>query len=399
MTTEIKRPPRLVALDTEVFYKFNSNYDSIDCRNLIKFVREERIKLLLTSVNYYEIKKHLKEKAQSISVLIEKLLKDLNQYDFKLSEPSVKSQIPTNGSILSKYKETVKNITPSFEEIYQELLARLEAFLKEANFEIIQINHVSADKVFDNYFSCIPPFNIGKKKSEFPDAFALLALEKEAEDKEKKIYVVSGDSDWKNFCISNENLVYFEDIYKLLAKINKDINENSDSEDFNKCYELYHYKIDEIIKEIENKFPGLKFSSNLKDESIEWGSENIEIFVNSVKIIYSSLISINDLGDFDVNQLLVTFELVAEVNYNAQISYISVDNEFYNREEGRYGRRPKMYIISPQVFNLEVEVTIAVSRDKDNFLCCPVIKNININPYNFDEIGLDMGFGYDEYYM
>lgn len=396
MTTEIKRPPRLVALDTEVFYKFNSNYDSTACRNLIKFVREERIRLLLTSVNLHEVKGHIKEKAQSISLSINKFLKDLNQYDFKPSEHSIKSQVPSNGSLLNTFKKKVNDIAPSCEKIYQELLNPFEAFLKEAKFEVIEINRVSTDKVFENYFSCIPPFRTGKKKSGFPDAFALLALQKKAEDKEKMIYIVSGDSNWKFFCTLTENtdLVYFEDVYKLLDKINEDINEDNDSDDFGKCYELYEDKKDEIKEEIRKNFPGLKFSLYLDDSAIKWGSEKIEVLVNSVDIIYCSLININDLDDFDVNQLLVTFELVANIHYDANITYISLENEFYDREEGRYGGSEQINIIIPQSCVLEVEVTLAMSRGKDDTLCCPVIKDININPYNFDEIGIDRSFRY-----
>ena len=54
------------------------------------------------------------------------------------------------------------------------------------------------------YFSSSPPFGVGKKKSEFPDAIALLSLERWAKSNGKHILAVSGDKDWAAFAEKSE---------------------------------------------------------------------------------------------------------------------------------------------------------------------------------------------------
>ncbi len=388
MTVEIKYPPVLVALDTEVFSRFNYNYNSKPCQSLIELVQEEKIKLVLTTVNLQEIKGHIKEKSQSVLSSINKFLKDIGVSDFKQSE-DIKSLITTDNSLLNKFKEKVKEIAPTLEEIYQELLNQLEVFLNEAKFEIIDIDCVSVNKVFENYFSCTSPFDTGKKKSEFPDAFALLALQKEAQD--KIIYVVSGDTDWEKFCNLNENknLLYFENVNKLLDKINKD--NSNDLEEFNKCYELFGEKEDEIKEDIKNQLPDLKFSIDINEESIKWDVEKVEVFVSPVDIFDSSLIHIQDFNDDGVNEVLATFELIVVLDYHAHVTFTSLNSKLYDSEERRYGVSKKSLVVLPQLHYLDVELTLGMSRDKDNNLCNPFIKLIHLYPNSSsgNEIVLD----------
>ncbi len=389
---EIKPPPRLVALDTQVFDSYNFNYKSQVFQTLIKLAQEEKIKLLLTAVTLREIKAHITEGAELASKAVEQAVKDLRKKRFKPQGDIKKIRIAANSDFLYQFKNTVQSLAPNFEQINQELLDQLEVFLNETDFEIVEVEQISIVEVFENYFSGTPPFGEGKKKHEFPDACALLALQKEAEDRNRIIYVVSGDPDWEKFCSSSEDLSYLGKLDELLETIIRE----TDSDEVDACIELYSDKEGEIKEYIEDNFWNLEFSIDLSASSlVEWGSEEIEVEVNSVEINESSLVHIDDS---DVDQPSVVFELESTVNYDAKVGYTSLEFATYDKEDDVYYGTQKIETVFPQSITLTVEVTLMLSRDKDYSLCDADIEDITIDPNRtLGEIVIDTGF-WDDYY-
>jgi hypothetical protein len=389
---EIKPPPRLVALDTQVFDSYNYNYNSQALRTLVTLTQQEKIRLLLTSVTLHEIRAHITEGAELASKAVEQAVNDLNKKRFKPQGDTKRIKISANSDFLYDFRKKVQEIAPNFDQINQELLGQLDAFLQEIDFEAIEVDQVSVVEIFENYFSGAPPFGEGKKKYEFPDAFALLALHKEAEDRNRIIYVVSGDSDWEKFCSSSEDLHLIKKLDELIETIIRE----TDSDEVDICYELYSEKEDEIERYIEDNFSDLDFSIDLSGTSlIEWGSEEIEVEVNSVHIIDSSLVHIDDS---DSDQPSVVFELEAEVNYDANVSYTSLEYAIYDREDDTYYGGEKIDTTFTQSIKLNVEATLILSRDKDYSLCDADVDEINIDPNNtLGEIVIDTGL-VDDYY-
>lgn len=266
----MKPPPRLVALDTEVFDSYNFNYDSQALRTVVILAQQEKIRLLLTSVTLHEIRAHIIEGTELSSKAVEQAINDLNKKRFKPQGDIKRIKISANSDLLYDFRKKVQELAPNFEQINQELLDQLDAFLQETNFETIEVDQVSVVEIFENYFSGTPPFGEGKKKYEFPDAFALLALQKEAEDRNRIIYVVSGDSDWEKFCSSSDDLHLIKKLDELLETIIRE----TDSDEVDVCYELYSDKEDEIERYIEDNFSDLDFSIDLSGTSlIEWGNK------------------------------------------------------------------------------------------------------------------------------
>jgi hypothetical protein len=389
---EIKPPPRLVTLDTQVFDSYNFNYNSQPFQTLVTLAQQGKIRLLLTSVTLHEIRAHIIEGAELASKAVEQAVNDLNKKRFKPQGDIKRIKISANSNLLYDFKKKVQELAPNFEQINQELLDQLDAFLQKTDFKKIEVDQVSVVEIFENYFSGTPPFGEGKKKYEFPDAFALLALQKEAKDRNKIIYVVSGDSDWQKFCSSSENLFLIGKLDELLENIIRE----TDSDEVEVCYELYRNKEDEIKRYIEDNFSDLDFSIDFSRTSlIEWGSEEIEVTVNSVDIIDSSLVKIDDS---DLDQPSVVFELEAEVNYDANVSYKSLEYAIYDREDDMYYGGETIDTVFTQSIKLNVEVTLTLSRDKDYSLCDADIEDITIDPNNtLGEIVIDTGFE-DDYY-
>ena len=82
---------------------------------------------------------------------------------------------------------------------------RIEGFLSSVDAEIISADLVSMSALLQRYFIPAPPFSAtGKKKNEFPDAIALLSLEVWANQNNKRVLAVSGDSDWAAFASRSE---------------------------------------------------------------------------------------------------------------------------------------------------------------------------------------------------
>lgn len=79
---------------------------------------------------------------------------------------------------------------------------------------MISSNEIKAIHIFENYCSERPPFNTDQQKNrkgEFPDAFALAAIEKHFEKLDEKAYLLSGDSDWLQFANASYILPFGDD--------------------------------------------------------------------------------------------------------------------------------------------------------------------------------------------
>jgi hypothetical protein len=155
------------------------------------------------------------------------------------------------------------------------------------------------------------------------------------------------------------------------------------------CYELYKQKENEIDYEIKNQFKDSNFVFNLDDSLIESGSEIIESIevVDLVNIGNSELINPKDLDNFDVAQIIVTFELLVEVKYEIPINYRSLEFASRYREDDRYFGAETKNGFASGTRRFPVEIQLEISKNKDGYLCNPRIKDIDINPNgDLDEI-------------
>lgn len=96
---------------------------------------------------------------------------------------------------------------------------RMELFIKKTGAEIIPASgNVELDEIIKKYFSSNPPFSsLGKKKSEFPDAIALMSLESWAKENNTKLLAVSDDGDWEEFANESEHIDAIKDLADAIA--------------------------------------------------------------------------------------------------------------------------------------------------------------------------------------
>jgi len=376
---EITSPPRLVAIDTEVFEKQNFNYESKVFQNLISLVQEEKIKLLITTVTYQEIKAHITEGAQQASTALNQAIKNIktNKLCKASDERKIFSRTNTSDRFY-KYKQLVEQAAPSFDEINSELLGKFENFLEEVNATILQIDQASSDLVVQSYFSQTPPFRKGRKKNEFPDAFALFSLRAEAESQDRILYAVSGDSDWKSFCEKyDEFLIGVDSLDNLLETI---IREYEPEDEIEKCYEFLEDNQQAVEREIASQFSDLEFSVDLSS-LVEWGSEEVYLSkIGSITIKDTSLIDIDNIEpDEDPDEIHVVFELQAQIEFTADVSFLSLEFAIYDKEDGKYYGSETINIKTEQTAMLPVEVSLTLNREKDYTLSGD-ISDVNLDP-------------------
>jgi hypothetical protein len=95
---------------------------------------------------------------------------------------------------------------------------RVSDFIEASGAEVIGAEYVDAERLTDMYFNSEAPFEeTGKKKNEFPDALALLAIESWAEDN-GKILAVSLDNGWKKFAEDSDWVDVIDDIGHAIQK-------------------------------------------------------------------------------------------------------------------------------------------------------------------------------------
>jgi hypothetical protein len=96
---------------------------------------------------------------------------------------------------------------------------RISGFIEYASIEMVESGErASVAAVLAAYFAATPPFGkLATKKSEFPDAFALHALEHWANEKNLLMLVVSKDGDWQRYCKGSRHLVSSDDLAKALS--------------------------------------------------------------------------------------------------------------------------------------------------------------------------------------
>ena len=114
------------------------------------------------------------------------------------------------------------NLDKISDSIHEIAVDRYELFLDELSIEIIKNDKECTDDLWDRYFSQKPPFS-EKKKTEFPDAMALLSILRYFKNRnidKTSIIIASCDKDWEKYC-TDTGICIVRDDKKLIEELNK----------------------------------------------------------------------------------------------------------------------------------------------------------------------------------
>lgn len=196
-------------------------------------------------------------------------------------------------------------------------------FVKMTSCEVLEDHKlVDLTSVFGPYFEGKPPFGKGKKKSEFPDALALSALERAALLRSLGILVVSKDKGWQEFCEQSGNLYQISELERALTLINAAplglrkavqswmVNGEDGSEAFRHHLEDCVQRIDVFAygHPSYGELEAYAFAGSLKD--IAWpDADDLDI------------ISINEPQEGEALELLVSVPLTLTIGVPVELSF------------------------------------------------------------------------------
>lgn len=350
-------PTLRIFLDTEVFVSASFNYQNSLFKKLVDLVEKGELVLYLTTVTRQEILSNIEKEVNLSDSSLKKLHKEFrkkakifyNHHDFK----------------------SLFSLSYSKNEISQDLKNQFLDYLEKVKAQILTLDKVSPEDIFEKYFNNLAPFKEGKKKNEFPDAFAIAALEKEAIDNQFKIYVISKDNDWQTACGRNKNLICLENIEKFLEQ---QIIVATKYKNINLYYEFLDNNFEQFKQKITGNFEELEFSLGGGYDFADWGSEEIEVTVESIELKEKTLVEINDE--------IMAFELNIEISFLADVRYDSLEFAIFDREDDRYYNVERAEEQVPQQIIIPVEVHLSYSINPSGDLLLDEIIDIWLDPHN-----------------
>jgi hypothetical protein len=195
-----------IVLDTSTFDANGLRLEKGLLEKLGQF-KKSPVDIIIPDVIRGELKSHLERKIKEVRSSLEKSIKDAG------------SHILLEAGQL----EAITKLIPDASEAENLADQRIENFIDHTGAVDFECgHHVNITEILQKYFNNAPPFSeTGKKKSEFPDAITLTALENWAITSNKHILTISKDGDWKKFSESSERLTNIEELSDALALFNQ----------------------------------------------------------------------------------------------------------------------------------------------------------------------------------
>lgn len=288
--------PTIIFIDTSIFDESMYNFESASMVAFKDSVADAQISLLMPDSTLREIQRHMKEKASTAVTALEKaahkapFLRTLPHWPLTKKEPSfLKYEL---GKIVSKQFE-------SFIDLFK--LIKLD------------YNGIDIKQIMDWYDTRMAPFS-ERKKGEFPDAFAVAAIEQYRVDSDSVVAVISKDADFKKACERFIGLMYFPSLAAYSEAL------KSKDKRLATIQANLHSERARINDAINESFVGCEFTIEA----------NWEGYVSDVEITNFESIAFHVMG-IGQNTYTVVFE--GEIEYSAHVSYDDLESATYEKGE------------------------------------------------------------------
>ena len=191
-----------ITIDTNIFDCNSLNLEGGMLGQLTQF-KGGSAKLVFSEIVVQEVRKHLVDKTREAGNKLTSAIKN-----------AVRQKVVSedDGKQLNKIVESF----PPHEDVVEN---RINAFIEATGADIVPADSVDIKDLIKSYFSSLSPFDkTGGKKNEFPDAIALLSLEKWAKRNQQKILAISCDKGWGEFASNSEWVDVEKDLAFALAR-------------------------------------------------------------------------------------------------------------------------------------------------------------------------------------
>lgn len=332
-----------VFIDTECFVKAGLHFKGSSFLAFKGYCQAGKIFHVTTSVVIREV-------YEQIKTAVSEGLNALNTFRRKARILSSVS----NGEIQALFKSISEDC------VYRNAKETFISYLEDCDTEVIDAKNICSEELLSMYFKSMPPFSNGKKKAEFPDAISLLALKSGLIDENDRIYIVSGDSDIKDYCKNINQFVYVESLEKLLDIVSQidDSKVRDPSEIVVQVKEFIasnnSYIVKEICKQVESS--QITNDSGWEDSKIDGGIEITGVGEIDPKVI-----------GLDEQLCLVNFDLDLELSFivTGPVSNLSIRamREMYNQIIGMHS----FEVTKNMSFTVELAISYSISNDETYF--------------------------------
>lgn len=324
--------PDIVFIDTSVFIA--ENYFAPDNRihTLQRLAEEGKINLVLSEITIQEVRKHIASQVRESWKQFDKVCK-----------------VFRNRKEIDVWRKSTND-----KKECEHYLSQLDDFLKTPNVTVLDYSYCSdTARVFTSYFERKKPFGEGMKKDEFPDAFALAALEKFAAEAKQSIVVLSDDPDMKGY--ESKTLSHQE------------------------CGEYISKKLKEgvVLSALDEKLNEEKanLEKDIQKQVFDY-LDDFRIYLNCLRLMDVDDHNVENVGvDLDVDNYevlritdeFIEMELNPDVAFTVNIDYVDYDYAQYDREDGVwYGTEKKVYEVNGST---EVRLVLRFYYQTDNDMC------------------------------
>lgn len=321
-------------LDTNVIRGLSFNFDNVLLKNLYQ-LKKIGVKVIFSDVVYSEMIEHYSK------ILDESRVNCLKNLDL------------ANKLILKDDSKVVSilNELRNLKDMKALAKSKIDDYFREIGAETISAqDYASFDEVLKRYFEQLSPFE-SKKQCEFKDAIALNTLETYGVLLQKKIYTISDDKGWHNFCSESDWLccMGFEDALNEIQSVSGK-------------YELF---IKEFAGCIFDKKSSLhidvlnKLKSVIYDDSpklIDSGKAYCEIRKSNIEI-KDFLVPDKKVNILFIDDTECTFSIPCKLNLRVDLIVdVFSDNPYHS---GDWDSEPEKVLVEniENVFDFEVLIT------------------------------------------
>jgi hypothetical protein len=227
--------PSAVFLDTSVLAGQQYNFASTALKTFIPVARKAGLKFLLPDPTEREIKRQIRARAQEALDALE----------------VARRRAP----FLEKWTSFPKSARPTLDTWEVTRIATNEWHSFLGNFNVVKLGYESMNLklIMDWYDGVVAPFREGKKRKEFPDAFAVAILDAYASKNACFIAVVSEDQDFKLACERFPNLLHFQSLPRLTELL------LSTEDNVSKFHAAIESKVAELEDVVREQMDGIRF--------------------------------------------------------------------------------------------------------------------------------------------
>jgi len=294
---------RLVFIDTSAYQAKRFQFGHYDLARLEKMVTERKIHLLVTDVVRSEIEGHIRKFA-------DEAVSELKKFQKAASFLRVADDSTGGGLFVNVNADTV----------FQEVMTKFRALMENGITEHVPISIVNPGQIFCDYFSGAPPFHRDAKKSEFPDAFSLSAVDKVARQRTHMVYIVSADGDMKAVAERNPNFIHLEKLEQLLDLVNRNDEELAGLAGF----------ADSVLKQVMLTVQKMASELLMDGEFIPYSSGDGDYDVSEIYIIG---IEIAELQLIDVDSDEASYDVVFDVDFLVTYDSLDYSGVMWDRED------------------------------------------------------------------